>query len=108
MRVQKRVANRAVKTLNRRRDWLVGRIVQSKKEIPYDRAERLALEICIDVLNALMKGQKVEVSHVSHRGWPNSLGHVAGQTESRASGEVEIEQGNKEQDEVLSGTTHSR
>ena len=62
MILDRRQAKRSIKMLNRRRDWLTGRVVQSRKELSFDRAERLALEIAITVLSGLMEGQKVEVS----------------------------------------------
>ena len=83
MILERRTTRRAIRTLNRRRDWLVTRVVQSRKELAFDNAERHALELSIDVLNALLTGQKVEVPGGRHR-----AKHGIGNAESRASSEI--------------------
>lgn len=57
-----KTTKRSIKVLNRRREWLLGRLAMSKHDLSFDKAERRAVEFSIYILTALLEGQKVEVA----------------------------------------------
>lgn len=94
--IERRKINRSIKALSRRRDWLLERVVMSKRDLSFDKSERLALQIAITVLEALMQGQKVEVSG----GFSNRSRYIE-QRENQAT------PAEPERHEVPTGTPHS-
>jgi hypothetical protein len=80
-----KIAKRSLKTLRRRQDYLIDRINMSDVDLSFDKSESAALGVSITLLEALMKGQKVEVSH--DRARRNPLQHKAGQEAQPSQGE---------------------
>ena len=71
----------------------------SKHTASFDKAERSALSISINVLKALIEGQKVEVDHGHGRKFP------VRQAQERETNTPQP--ASQEQDEVFQGTTHT-
>ena len=96
MMLSRKIAKRSIKTLQRRQDYLIDRINLSDVDLSFDKSESAALGVSIKIIEALIKGQKVEVSHgrsINRIGSSEARDHQTNNQSAEA--------------ELLSGTTHT-